>query len=80
MDLLSWILDIDEHIDEARKTIIKKALKDIPPEGDKFITEIPSKNGIHMIVKPFNLQKAQHILGAFEIDVHKNNPTNLYIP
>ena len=41
--------------------------------------EIPTKNGVHLIVeRSFNLQKFKE---AFpNIDVHKNNPTVLYVP
>ena len=41
--------------------------------------EIPTKNGIHLIIeRPFNLQ--QFRTDFLNIDVHKNNPTILYIP
>lgn len=73
-----WIVDLDGeqvrkinmyamHIDEHCK-----------PEGDKVITEIPSKNGVHLITKPFDVK---HFSESFDdVEVHKNNPTNALIP
>lgn len=43
-----------------------------------LFAEIPTMNGCHLITKPFNLQKFKEKFP--EIDVHKNNPTILYIP
>ena len=34
----------------------------------------------HLIVKPFNIKTFQDSKEFTEIEVHKNNPTNLYIP
>lgn len=49
----------------------------------EFVASIPSKKGLHVIVKPFNIPT---LFGAMPparllgLDVHKDNPTNLYIP
>jgi hypothetical protein len=40
--------------------------------------KVPTKNGIHLITNPFNLNAFK--FGFPNIDVHKNNPTILYIP
>ncbi len=45
---------------------------------DKVIAEIPTKNGIHIITKPFNSQEFSKKYPTIEI--HKNNPTILFIP
>ena len=42
----------------------------------KIIAEIPTKNGVHLITKPFNLYQFEKVYS--KIDVHKNNPTLLY--
>ena len=34
---------------------------------------VPTKNGFHYLVKPFDVRK-------INADVHKNNPTLLYYP
>lgn len=81
----TWILDID-NINFDQKNIdlnihgILIRLEDIEPLGDKFIKLIPSKSGCHVLVKPFNIMKAKPMLDKWKIEVHKNNPTNLYIP
>ena len=42
----------------------------------KIIAEIPTKNGVHLITKPFNIQQFKEIYP--DVDVHRNNPTLLY--
>lgn len=74
----TWILDLDgeflpETLEEM-KTIINNSL----PEGLNTITHIPSKNGLHWITRPFDSREFQKHYP--EIDIHKDNPTNLYIP
>ena len=48
------------------------------PNGSKCLHIIPTKNGCHLITKPFDTQ-AFH-LEYPEIEIHKDNPTILYIP
>jgi hypothetical protein len=73
----NWILDVDDK--EQHPNEILGILESIMPIGDKFIANIPTKNGYHLITKPFNIEefrnKWQH-----DLDIHKNNPTILYIP
>lgn len=74
-----WILDIDEPINvDFKFAKLKLYLQKCQPIGDKIIIVIPSKNGFHLITKPFNL--ANMHLHYPNIEIHKNNPTNLYIP
>ena len=72
-----WILDIDEV---GRKTndIILYIEREWEPIGVKYITMIPSKNGFHLITKPFNLSNFHKIYP--NIEICKDNPTNLFIP
>lgn len=74
----TWIIDID---DMSQVTTIKTILlnQELRPEGTKLVAEIPSKSGLHLITRPFDIKKAQE-LGLPKADIHKNNPTNLYIP
>ena len=71
----TWIIDIDkedmDRVDEINDAIIK-----CKPIGKKIITKIPSKTGLHIITQPFDLKE----FGDWGLDIHKNNPTNLYIP
>lgn len=72
-----WIIDIDDP-DRDCSDIIQFINHECKPEGRKYITTIPSKNGLHLITTPFDYQKfSQEFPG---IDVQKQNPTNLYIP
>ncbi len=48
------------------------------PNGPKCLHIIPTKNGCHLITKPFDTQ-AFH-LEYPEIEIHKDNPTILFIP
>lgn len=77
-----WIVDVDEE-DLYRLSYtwfddISIDLYNIQPIGSKVIDIIPSKSGQHIITKPFNLNKFKEIYP--DIDVHKNNPVNIYIP
>lgn len=77
----TWIIDVDYT--ETTKLIIlyneydmiKRLIHDASPVGDKVVRWLPTKNGFHMIVKPFDLSFVN-----IPHDIHKNNPTNLYIP
>lgn len=75
-----WILDIDypKGIKEIKN--IKKFLKTLEPEigSDKTLMVLPTKNGFHIITKPFNVKKFKEVFP--EIDIHKDNPINLFIP
>jgi len=74
-----FLIDLDgEQV--SLKEEIREFLRAIRPleRADKVLLEVPSKNGIHLITTPFDLAafKARYP----DIDVHKDNPTNLYIP
>lgn len=72
-----WIVDIDAPLEYDEAELLG-FLSNIEPIGDKLITKIPTKSGYHLISKPFNVQKFKEKYQ--NIDVHKNNPTILYIP
>lgn len=80
-----WIIDIDydeywpeNSLDTIRKIEeLKQYVNILQPLGDKIIAVIPSKTGIHIITTPFRLDIFNM---DYMIDVHKDNPTNLYIP
>lgn len=58
--------------------LVERINTECEPIGNKFVAMIPTKNGEHLIMRAFNLQKFKEF--APDIDVHKNNPTVLYIP
>ena len=74
-----WIIDVDRkeqsYLDELTELINK-----CQPEGDKIITYIPTKQGWHIISKPFNLKDFNDRYTGEPIDIQKNNPTLLYYP
>ena len=77
----SWILDYDNGImDKHTFTRLSWVLENCMPIGNKIIDRIVTKHGEHIITKPFNLKEAEYILNEFKLDVHKNNPTVLFIP
>lgn len=72
-----WIVDIDYPLeDKFLDSIFWNILEELDPKGSKFIAEIPTKSGYHLITTPFNLQQFKEKYP--DIDVHKNNPTLLY--
>lgn len=70
----NWIIDIDDP--NYNSTELIKFINNQKPEGDKLVSKIPSKNGYHLIVKPFD---SSFYSMSFTHDIHKNNSTNLYI-
>jgi len=70
-----WIIDIDTKDSDFMEEI-EELLHNRLNIHD-FI-ELPTKNGYHIITKPFNLQEFKKYYD--NIDIHKNNPTILYIP
>jgi hypothetical protein len=73
----TWIIDIDEY-DIKNITQISNTINELNPAGNKIIAKIPSKNGYHLITKPFDVLGFRKFY--FDLDIHKDNPTNLYIP
>lgn len=71
-----WIIDIDS-IDLDDLYEIKEVINDSMPNVEKIICEIPSKSGIHLIVKPFDIRRFKNRFK--NIEIKKDNPTNLYI-
>lgn len=75
----TWILDFDELCSQEKVFEIKSALDNVQPEGEKIVCVLPTKNGFHVICKPFNTEQFARITD-FNFDIHKDNPINLYIP
>jgi hypothetical protein len=74
----TWIVDIDTKDETLDRDIQEFINTQCDPIGPKIITNIPTKNGNHLITTPFNSQT----FGTkyLDIDIHKDNPTILYIP
>lgn len=80
-----WIVDVDwkdiqEGVDrdEYLNSLMSKVQELVRETGrDDTLYTIPTKNGIHVICRPFNLSK---IRGLYSMDVHKDNMVILYCP
>ena len=78
-DVKKWILDIDGNIDSDYINQLRRYLIDQKPwDDDKVLYQMPTKNGIHLITTPFDLRNFGVIYP--DIEIHKDNPINLYIP
>ena len=85
-----WLLDVDkitdldilamfDNPDGRRHNLMVKCINDSQPTNkEKIIANIPSKSGYHLITYGFDTRKFVELFP--EIEIHKNNPTNLYIP
>lgn len=73
-----WVIDIDDN--EITREELEHCINDFcDPKGEpKVYAQIPTKHGYHLITRPFNLQTFKTYYT--NVDVHKNNPTILYIP
>jgi hypothetical protein len=79
-----WVIDIDYRDFPGHETSnvfqeIQLMLWDLHSEAgnDPHVVKIPTKNGFHFIVSPFNVQRFSKEYP--KIDIHKNNPTILYV-
>lgn len=74
----TWIVDLDTK-DIGYISEVIDFIRTLEPVGnEKLIATIPTKNGFHLITKAFNSK----IFGEKypTIEVHKNNPTVVYVP
>lgn len=79
-----WIVDIDTDSLHVRNMVVN-IIENIKPIGaeSKIIATIPTKNGVHLITKRFDVMDfAKQIKerGEEVPDIVKKNPTILYIP
>lgn len=76
----TWILDIDGYYTYQQLEEMEKIINDSEPKGKKVIVYLPSKSGLHLITKPFDLRTFTSPDKFPEIEIHKDNPTNCFIP
>ena len=78
-----WIVDVDstsQHTKNMISNIIEMVKKN---DGSKIIAKIPTKNGVHLITKRFDVMEFNKQLkerGEEIPDIQKKNPTLLYYP
>lgn len=75
-DNKTWIVDLDGDDIDIEKII--KVINDLEPPVHKTQAIIPTKNGKHLISRPF---RKDAFLQMFpQIDIHTDNPTLLFCP
>ena len=77
-----WVVDLDNFKlhDEYPETV-KELINYCKPDGDKIVTEFPTKSGVHIITLPFDRQQFTKLCNAYDIDnvdIKKNHLTLLY--
>jgi len=70
-----WIIDLDGEQTHSVHPIISFT-DELKPIGNKLIDIIPTVNGKHLIMKPFDLEAFKN--NYPNISIHKDNPTLLY--
>lgn len=74
----TWVIDIDtkdfSFIDEVRRNIEQCE----PTDRQTIMAEIPTKNGVHFITRPFNRTQFE-LVNSEEVCIQLNSPTLLYI-
>ena len=73
-----WIIDVDSNDILVSRVIAAVKFCDPDNGTEKHYCILPTKNGYHLITKPFNC--AQFANMRITADIHKDNPVNLYIP
>jgi hypothetical protein len=85
----TWLLDVDwidyENEEGKRKLdVIENVIVDLQKEAGRtpMLNKIPSKNGYHIICRPFNISKLKILINDLgsRVDHHKDNPCILYCP
>lgn len=76
----TWIIDLDDDDVNLYDHIYKQLvlLYELYYNKSWKITKIPTLNGVHMIVSPFNIHMFQKNNPTINLKFHKDNPTILY--
>jgi hypothetical protein len=73
-----WLLDLDGEIECGLVKELSNFIAQTSGLDSVDFPVIPSKNGIHMLVEPFDTRK--FLIKYPTIEIHRDNPVNLYIP
>lgn len=78
-----WLIDLDKDQLDLKDQILEfiKYEHSLLTKNEKasryhILAEIPSKTGLHIITNPFNLIHWKWS----DVEIHRNNPTSLFIP
>jgi len=84
----TWIVDVDKEEVIWLEQIIN-AIQPCEPLGNKIVVQLDSKTGLHLITRPFNTEQFKinltkelqaYQMSLISIEIHKDNPTAIYIP
>lgn len=67
-----WVIDVDSMEEDYN---IAACIYTAAPEGDKIVATIPTKNGYHLITKPFDKRALQ----SYPDIIHTSGLTLLYV-
>ena len=82
----TWVIDLDKEgdtEDDFLNWITNYAILEAKFKNEGvWVAAIDTRNGVHLITRPFRLDTFREWAKAsmIEVDVHKDNPTLLYIP
>lgn len=68
-DNRTWIIDIDDITFNPSELITM--INSLEPVGHKYVATIPTKNGYHLIVKPFNVAELQKVFSIATFFINK---------
>lgn len=82
----TWIIDVDfddfiPNLESQNLLELERFISQLQLSARKsnvVLERLMTKNGLHLIVSPFNLQLFKERYP--HIDIHKNNPTILFVP
>lgn len=72
-----WVVDIDNK-DTRILLEVQQFIDSLPPEELKTKLVVPTQSGFHLITRPFNTREFKMSYSA--IDLHKNNPSLVFMP
>lgn len=84
----TWILDLDgADFKDVERMILEVLPLCRGTEGNRHIASIPTRSGLHVITRPFAINDFNTLMyqkfnvnWTDHVELHKNNPTNLYCP
>lgn len=81
-----WVVDVDDFVGyntQEHCETIRNFINDCQPYGDKIELMLPTKSGMHLITKPFDINTFNGCMGVFtdwipRPEIKKNHLTLLY--
>lgn len=77
-----WVVDLDDcKLHTEYPETVKELINSCKPDGNKIVTEFPTKSGVHLITTPFDRQQFIELCEEYDVkdvDIKKNHLTLLY--